>query len=174
MAGRMQRAYVAHQQEASQIERLFNEGDYRMIITYEEKLLVPTDLIDGASRIFKCCGNLLYAAEDGNYEKRRLFGVLAMCLIYYKEIVEPGSDPRFLFNAAIEEAAKARAKFPLWPVDYHQAAVIVAEEGGELLKAANEVFWSHKDTTKDEVYKELVQTVAMCIRFYIETIWINE
>lgn len=174
MTGKTQREYKPSDLEQSQLDRLFEQATRRMTVTVEEGLLIPTNLIDGVSQIYQDCAYLLSACEQGNYQIRRIFVLTSSCLLYYTEIVQPGSDPRFLFNAAVDEVKNARLKFPWWPCDDRYAAVIVAEEGGELLKAANEVFWSHKDATMDEVYAELVQTVAMCIRFYIESVCINE
>lgn len=174
MQEKTQREYKRHPDEGARIERLFVESMQRVSITLEEKTLVPTGLIDGASRIFYWCGKVLEAAEEGNYLKRRLFGLMSLCFLYYTEVLEKGSDPRFLLEAAVAEAEEARSKFPWWPVNDCFATVIIAEEGGELLKAANEVFWSQKQSTTDDVYKELVQTVAMCVRLYTESIWVSE
>ena len=68
------------------------------------------------------------------------------------------------------ELSRARAMFPWWPKDLVHAAVIVAEEAGEVLKAANEIRWQHKSTNKEDLRKEIIQTMAMCVRLYQESL----
>lgn len=70
----------------------------------------------------------------------------------------------------VAEMDIARSHYPWWPTDVVHAAVVVAEEANELLKAANEIRWNHKGTSPDALLEELIQTVAMCFRFYLETV----
>jgi len=72
-------------------------------------------------------------------------------------------DDDWAICAIKDELVKARRKFDWWPDDPVDAAAIVAEEAGELIRAALQVKFeggSLKDTKK-----EAVQTAAMAIRF---------
>jgi hypothetical protein len=131
----------------------------------------PTDIAFGASWIFQHCGRLLDAVETmPQYRERRLTSIAALCLRLYVENVAKDKEPRSLFEQAISEVEIARSLYPWWPIDPRHAAIVVAEEAGELLKAANELRWGHKGATIEDVRGELVQLVAMCIRFYMETV----
>lgn len=69
------------------------------------------------------------------------------------------------------EVAEARLMFPWWPKDIVHAAAIVAEEAGEVLKAANEIRWQHKSTNQEDLKKEIIQTIAMCVRLWQESLY---
>jgi hypothetical protein len=62
-----------------------------------------------------------------------------------------------------EEVERARAKHPIWPTDILHAAAIVAEESGELMRAA--VQHRGEGGTLEACDKEAIQTAATCIRF---------
>ncbi len=61
------------------------------------------------------------------------------------------------------ELERAREKFPHWPTDPIHAAAIVAEEAGELVKAALD--YTYLEGTHEDMDKEAAQTAAMGIRF---------
>jgi hypothetical protein len=62
-----------------------------------------------------------------------------------------------------EEVERARVKHPVWPTDILYAAAIVAEESGELMRAA--VQHRGEGGTLEACDKEAIQTAATCIRF---------
>lgn len=62
-----------------------------------------------------------------------------------------------------KELNSARDKFIYWPTDPVHAAAIVAEEAGELVRAA--LRYTYEDLSRDEVEREACQTAAMAIRF---------
>lgn len=70
---------------------------------------------------------------------------------------------------AQDEAARARQLYPAWPNDIAHAVAIVSEEAGEMIRAANDVRWGQGDSTPDDIAKEAIQTMAMCIRLLTET-----
>lgn len=61
------------------------------------------------------------------------------------------------------ELAKAKVKFPEWPTDPIHAAAIVAEESGELTRAALQFEYQHGNRVA--MFDEAIQTAAMAIRF---------
>lgn len=65
----------------------------------------------------------------------------------------------------LSELAQARAKHPQWPVDVIHAAAILAEEAGEVVKAALDM--TYDGVSVEEVRTELAQTGAMCIRMLV-------
>jgi len=68
------------------------------------------------------------------------------------------------------EVARAKEKFPRWPTEAFdngrvEIAAIIAEEAGEVVKAAlNMRPGDPHTTTREEYRQEIVQTAAMCIR----------
>lgn len=64
-----------------------------------------------------------------------------------------------------EEMEKATNKFPQWPSDPNHAASIVMEEAGELDQAVMETIYEYPKSTKDDCYKEAIQTAVVAIRF---------
>lgn len=74
-----------------------------------------------------------------------------------------------IFNQVRAELAKARTRYPWWPVDMVHAAAIAAEESGEVVKAVNNRFWAHGDDSWADVQKEAIQAIAMWVRFLTET-----
>ncbi|HEC62731.1 hypothetical protein LCGC14_2197380 [marine sediment metagenome] len=65
-----------------------------------------------------------------------------------------------------KELKAAEEKFPEWPTDVIHAAAIVAEESGELVKAAIDFHYGRG--SKSELLREAVQTGAMAFRFLID------
>jgi len=64
------------------------------------------------------------------------------------------------------ELAKAENKFPGWPEDPVHGAAILAEEAGELMKAALDFYYGRHEGI-DQMEKEGAQAGAMAIRFLI-------
>jgi hypothetical protein len=67
------------------------------------------------------------------------------------------------------ELQDAEVKHPGWPDDPMQQACIIAEEAGEVARAATEMVY--RDLTPDQYETELRQTAAVCIRALS---WIRE
>jgi hypothetical protein len=67
------------------------------------------------------------------------------------------------FKAIKEEYARAMRKFPDWHEDPVVAAAVVAEESGELIRAALQ--YRNEDGKITAMKKEAIQTAAMAIRF---------
>lgn len=72
-------------------------------------------------------------------------------------------NKKFIVEQILNELEKAEKKHPQWPTDVIHAAAIIAEESGELVRAALQ--WNYEDGNQDELKKEAIQTAAMCIRF---------
>lgn len=70
--------------------------------------------------------------------------------------------------SVLKQYRKAVLKHPAWPCDWVHASAIVAEESGELTKAALQ--HEYEAGSKHEVYKEAAQTGAMGFRFLVEMI----
>lgn len=64
----------------------------------------------------------------------------------------------------IVELFKAKEKFPDWPIDPVHGAAILAEEAGELVKAALDYFYG-RESSIEKMQKEAAQVGAMAIRF---------
>jgi NTP pyrophosphatase (non-canonical NTP hydrolase) len=64
------------------------------------------------------------------------------------------------------ELKRAEEKFPGWPRDPVHGAAIMAEEAGELQKAALD-FYYERHVGIDEMKKEAAQTAAMGLRFLL-------
>lgn len=67
------------------------------------------------------------------------------------------------------ELDRARSLHPVWPNDTIHATAIMLEEAGEVLRAANNLVWGHKGGTVEDVRKEVIETMAMCLRLLVET-----
>jgi NTP pyrophosphatase (non-canonical NTP hydrolase) len=65
--------------------------------------------------------------------------------------------------AVIQEQNAATEKHPNWPADDIHGAAIVAEEAGELVRAALQSTYENGRTI--EMHKEAIQTAAMALRF---------
>ncbi len=81
--------------------------------------------------------------------------------------------PSALFAAALAEVDRARAKFP----GTAHLALAFAEEAGEAVRAALQLHYACRHPTptprniecaQADLRKELVQTVAMCLRLWEE------
>ena len=62
----------------------------------------------------------------------------------------------------VNEFNRAGSLHPIWPTDIIHQAAMVAEEAGEVVRAANNHKWHGKPI--EEVRTELAHTGAMCIR----------
>lgn len=65
-----------------------------------------------------------------------------------------------------KEISRAKEKFPKWPVDIMHAAGVVAEESGELTKAALD--HTYGDGLLKDACTEAVHTAATAMRFVEE------
>jgi len=70
---------------------------------------------------------------------------------------------RAAFEAIEKELIKARKKFPSWPTDPVHAAAIVAEESGELTRAALQ--FTYEKGPGIDMFDEAIQVGAMAVRF---------
>ena len=73
-----------------------------------------------------------------------------------------GEIPKQILEGIETELRYAKEKFPLWPDDPIHAAAIVAEEAGEVVKAALQ--FTYEDGNLIHLYNESKQTATMCIR----------
>jgi hypothetical protein len=64
------------------------------------------------------------------------------------------------------ELMAARRKFPSWPDSVVKQAAIVCEESGETIRAA--LMYEDEHGPIGAVYKEAIQTIAMCVRLIDE------
>jgi hypothetical protein len=67
-----------------------------------------------------------------------------------------------IWQLALEEMARGEAKHPNWPLDQLYAVSIVAEEAGELTRAANQ--HAMEGGPIMAIQEEAIQTMATCIR----------
>ncbi|WP_028574334.1 hypothetical protein [Desulfonatronovibrio hydrogenovorans] len=72
-----------------------------------------------------------------------------------------------IFKAVQAERVRAENIHPDWPDDPVHAAGIVAEEAGELIRAANRFYYEGKPL--EDMRKEAIQTAATCLRFLAAT-----
>lgn len=63
------------------------------------------------------------------------------------------------------ELQRAEEKFPSWPDDIVHGAAIVAEEAGEIVKAALDLYYGRGNII--HLIKETRQTAAMAVRLLI-------
>lgn len=68
-----------------------------------------------------------------------------------------------LMDLIFREVHRAEEKHPDWPDDIIHAAAIVAEESGELTKAALQ--WTYEKGDIQDAQKEAIQVIATAIRF---------
>lgn len=73
------------------------------------------------------------------------------------------SSFRTWFDEVEKEFCRAVSKFPGWHDDPVVAAAVVAEESGELIRAALQ--YRNEDGKIAAMKKEAIQTAAMAIRF---------
>lgn len=74
-----------------------------------------------------------------------------------------------LAHMAMQELERARSLYPDWPTNLIEATAIMVEEATEVLKAANNLHHRQHEGTALEVRKEIIQTMAMCMRLYLDT-----
>lgn len=67
-----------------------------------------------------------------------------------------------IWELALAEFSRAEAKHPKWPIDPLYMASIVAEEAGELTRAANQ--YAMEGGPIMAIQEEAIQTMATCIR----------
>jgi hypothetical protein len=68
-----------------------------------------------------------------------------------------------MIDKILSELARAKTIWPKWPDDPIHAAAVIAEEAGEIVKAALDFTYSSGPLADMEA--EAIQTAAMCIRF---------
>lgn len=71
-------------------------------------------------------------------------------------------DPEIL-RAVLAEVERAKAKFPQWPKCIIQSAAIVAEESGELIRAA--IQCTYEGGSETDCKMEAIQTACTALRF---------
>lgn len=75
------------------------------------------------------------------------------------------------FEQVIEEVfaelRRAEEKWPGWPDDVIHQAAIVAEEAGELVRAALHVTYEDGKSTCEDMRTEAIQTAAMALRLLL-------
>ena len=84
--------------------------------------------------------------------------------ITQNDLIMQSSDD-LVISTIFAELQKAELKFPGWPDDIVHGAAIIAEESGEVIKAALDYYYSRGDVAK--LIKETAQTGAMAIRLLI-------
>ena len=72
-------------------------------------------------------------------------------------------DEEIILKLVIKELHRAEKEFPYWFGDPIHASNVVAEEAGELVRAAN--IFSYEDGLLYTLKEEAIQTAAMAIRF---------
>ena len=72
------------------------------------------------------------------------------------------SEVESIYEYIKDEVLRAENKHPKWPKDKLYAAAIVAEENGELMRAA--VQFQMEGGSINEIRKEAIQTAATCVR----------
>lgn len=85
----------------------------------------------------------------------------------YLPVSRAGKHGEDILSDLLDELAKAKQKFPEWPVDPIHQVAIMQEEAGEAVQAA--VDYVYKFAMEPEykralLKKELLQTAAMCLR----------
>lgn len=74
-----------------------------------------------------------------------------------------------IFTEVWKELKSARQRYPEWQSNLIEAAAVMVEEAGEALKSCNNYHHSQGDDTPADIRKEVIQTMAMCMRFLLET-----
>lgn len=62
-----------------------------------------------------------------------------------------------------KELSRAKTIWPKWPEDPIQAAAVIAEESGEIVKSALD--FTYSGGLLSDMEAEAIQTAAMCVRF---------
>lgn len=79
------------------------------------------------------------------------------------EFAQLPTDQKQWIICVVREMRRAEEKHPEWPEDIVHAAAIVAEESGELVRAAVNCYYENEQL-RVEVAEEAVQTAATCLR----------
>lgn len=77
--------------------------------------------------------------------------------------IEEGQKQYRILREIEDELKTAEGMHPDWPEDVIHQAAIVAEESGELIRAALQ--FNYEGGSLEDMKKEAIQTAAMCIRF---------
>jgi hypothetical protein len=73
-----------------------------------------------------------------------------------------------LIGQITAELVRAEMMFPVYPTDVIHAAAIVAEEAGELVRAANNVYHYDSVEHRENLLGEAIQVTASGLRFLME------
>ena len=160
-----QKLYTVGEGEAEKVEQLFKTATLAIHINE----LNDINPILAATRVF--CETAILLESEQEFMDKQIENIVTETLVFTL-LNFPGKKNllKNLHNDAKAETHQARTKFPWWPISPLYGAAIVAEEAGELLQACNNHYWDQKGGGMEAIYKELVQLVAMCIRFYTESI----
>lgn len=71
---------------------------------------------------------------------------------------------RAILSAIEDEVDRAERLHPKWPVDPIHAAAIVAEESGELQRAAVQSVYEPAKGKRGDIETEAIHTAATCVR----------
>ena len=69
------------------------------------------------------------------------------------------------YKDVLIELERARIKFAEWPTDPLHAYAVVQEEVGEAQKEILQLCYEPHKTSREEIYKEVIQATAMMYRF---------
>jgi NTP pyrophosphatase (non-canonical NTP hydrolase) len=112
----------------------------------------------------KICKNCLsctgFKTVDNEYSCNILKGVNPFQIC--KNFKPKKPDRKQIINQFLIELQKAEEKHPNWPKELTHQALILAEEAGEIAKAALHII--EGKGTLEELKEEIYQTGAMCIR----------
>lgn len=122
-----------------------------------EQLKLAGEVIKHARRL-----SLTPVVDDDFPEVKHYFDS-AVCAYAEACAMIPAAAPPGWALLIVSELKRARGKFPRWTADTVKAAAIVAEESGELIRAALQ----HCDEggSMEACDAEAIQTAAMCVRF---------
>lgn len=76
-------------------------------------------------------------------------------------------NQREALDAVLAELHRARGLHPTWPDDRIHAAAIVAEEAGELVRAALDEHYAPSKCPMGSAQTEAIHTAATAIRFMV-------
>lgn len=119
-----------------------------------------------AQSMYKPAGITVIGSGAGNYTR-----ISEPQGVQMYEPVVSGSGKLVIFTGdtgsiardIVKEIARAKEKHPVWPVDNIHRAAIVAEESGELTRAA--VQYYYEGGTLEAMREEAIQVAATAIRF---------
>lgn len=144
----------------------FKEAARMLDVTFEDKKetgKVKIRLRDIDEEMFnRICGT--YNTDECNTVCPFNCRVSSICLWYHPESRDKVIEiPLKKWKLMKNELKAAKNKFPNFPTDPIHAAGIVAEEAGELVRAAHRVTYEGKPMS--ELLEEAIQTGAMAARF---------